>query len=273
MGIFEEQLGIGKGQNFCYVGAKLITDFMEPDEGGPGASGRFNTTHWSVVLSAGKVHSPQTAEALEKLCRAYWQPLYFFARRKGRNDADAKDVTQQFFSMLLQRNDFAGLDPGQGRFRTFLLVSFTNFLANDYDRANALKRGGGQTLVSLDALSEDQIGQFENSPNALPGPAFDRHWATSVLVQALARLKLEFSACQKSLQFDLLKPYLTAEGVAADYAGMAEKLGVAPSSVPVLVHRFRQRYRELVREEVAQTLSSPADLEAEMWHLFEVLNS
>jgi DNA-directed RNA polymerase specialized sigma24 family protein len=246
---------------------------MELDDSGMGASGRFNTTHWSVVLNAGKIHSPQTAEALEKLCRAYWQPLYFFARRKGRNDADAKDSTQQFFSTLLQRNDFAGLDPGQGRFRTFLLVSFTNFLANEYDRANALKRGGGQTVVSLDVLSEDQIGQFESSPNALPGPAFDRHWATSVLAQALARLKSEFSTCQKSLQFELLKPYLTAEGAAADYAGMAEKLGVAPASVPVLVHRFRQRYRELVREEVAQTLSSPTELEAEMRHLFEVLNT
>ena len=273
MGAFEEQLGIGKSQIFCYVGPKLIRDFMEPDDSGMGASGRFNTTHWSVVLGAGKVHSPQTAEALDKLCHAYWQPLYFFARRKGRNDADAKDSTQQFFSTLLQRNDFAGLDPGQGRFRTFLLVSFTNFLANEYDRANALKRGGGQTMLSLEALSEDQLGQFEGCPDALPGPAFDRHWATSVLAQALTRLKSELSTCQKSLQFDLLKPYLTAEGVAADYLGMAEKLAVAPASVPVLVHRFRQRYRELVREEVAQTLSSPTELEAEMRHLFEVLNT
>jgi DNA-directed RNA polymerase specialized sigma24 family protein len=237
------------------------------------ASGRFNTTHWSVVMSAGKVQSPQTMEALEKLCRAYWQPLYFFARRKGRNDADAKDSTQQFLSSLLQRNDFAGLDPGQGRFRTFLLVSFTHFLANEYDRANALKRGGGKTVVSLDALSEEQLRQFESSPNILPGAAFDRHWAASVLAQALARLKSELSASQKSDQFDLLKPYLTAEGAASDYAGMAEKLAVAPSSVPVLVHRFRQRYRELVRDEVAQTLSSPAELEEEMRHLFQVLNT
>jgi RNA polymerase sigma-70 factor (ECF subfamily) len=225
-----------------------------------------------VVLTAGEAHSPQTAEALEKLCRAYWQPLYFFARRKGRSDADAKDLTQQFFSTLLQRNDFAALNPGQGRFRTFLLVSFTNFLANEHDRANALKRGGGQTMVSLDALSDEQMRQYEGSPNALPGPAFDRHWAMSVLAQALARLKAEFAAAQKSNQFDLLKPYLTAEGAASNYAGMAEKLAVAPSSVPVLVHRFRQRYRELVRDEVAQTLSSPTELEEEMRHLFEVLN-
>lgn len=245
---------------------------MGPDEGGTGVSGRFNTTHWSVVLSAGKLHSQQTMDALEKLCRAYWQPLYFFARRKGNNDADAKDLTQQFFSTLLQRNDFAGLDPGQGRFRTFLLVSFTNFLANEYDRANALKRGGGKTTVSLDALSEEQIKQFENSPHALPGAAFDRHWAALVLAQALARLKSEFSAAEKSTQFELLKPYLTAEQVVSDYAGMAEKLAVAPSSVPVLVHRFRQRYRELVRNEVAQTLSSPTELEEEMRHLFQVLN-
>jgi DNA-directed RNA polymerase specialized sigma24 family protein len=247
-------------------------DFTGPDEGTTAISGRFNTTHWSVVLSAGKLHSRQTAEALEKLCRAYWQPLYFFARRKGRSDADAKDLTQQFFSMLLQRNDFAGLDPARGRFRTFLLVSFTHFLANEHDRASALKRGGGKTVVSLDTLSEEQVRQFESSPDSQPGTAFDRHWAASILAQALACLKSEFSAGGKSAQFELLRPHLTAEGAAADYAGMADKLGVAASSVPVLVHRFRQRYRELVRDEVAQTLSSPAELEEEMRHLFQVLN-
>jgi RNA polymerase sigma-70 factor (ECF subfamily) len=247
-------------------------DIMGPDEGGMGVSGRFNTTHWSVVLSAGQSHSQQTVEALEKLCRAYWQPLYFFARRKGHNDADAKDLTQQFFSMLLQRNDFAGLGPGQGRFRTFLLVSFTNFLANEYDRANALKRGGGKIVVSLDTLSDEQIKQFENSPHSQPGAAFDRHWAASILSQALGRLKTECATNQKGAQFELLRPFLTVEGAASDYAGMAQKLDVAPSSVPVLVHRFRQRYRELVREEVAQTLSSPADFEEEMKHLFQVLN-
>jgi RNA polymerase sigma factor (sigma-70 family) len=247
-------------------------DFTGPDEGAMGISGRFNTTHWSVVLGAGKLHSQQTAEALEKLCRAYWQPLYFFARRKGHSDADAKDLTQQFFSMLLQRNDFAGMDPARGKFRTFLLVSFTHFLANEFDRASALKRGGGKTVVSLDTLSDEQVRQFESSPDAQPGMAFDRHWAASILAQALARLKSEFSAGGKSVQFERLRPHLTAEGAAAEYAGMAEQLGVAPSSVPVLVHRFRQRYRELVRDEVAQTLSSPAELDEEMRHLFKVLN-
>ena len=128
-------------------------------------------------------------------------------------------------------------------------------------------------MLSLEALSEDQISQFGGCPDASPGPAFDRNWAASVLAQALARLKSECLNNQKSHQFDLLKPYLTTEGVAADYAVVAEKLAVAPASVPVLVHRFRQRYRELVREEVAQTLSSPSDLEAEMRHLFEVLSS
>jgi DNA-directed RNA polymerase specialized sigma24 family protein len=247
-------------------------DLTGPDEGTSAISGRFNTTHWSVVLRAGQSDSQQTIEALERLCRAYWQPIYFFARRKGRNDADAKDLTQQFFSMLLQRNDFAGLDPARGRFRTFLLVSFTNFLANEHDRASALKRGGGKTVVSLDTLSDEQVRQFEGSPDAQPGTAFDRHWAASILAQALARLKSEFADSGKAGQFEQLRTYLTAEGAAADYAGVADKLGVAASSVPVLVHRFRQRYRELVRDEVAQTLSSPAELEAEMRHLFQVLN-
>jgi RNA polymerase sigma factor (sigma-70 family) len=247
-------------------------DLTGPDEGAIGISGRFNTTHWSVVLSAGQLHSRQTAEALEKLCRAYWQPIYFFARRKGHSDADAKDLTQQFFSTLLQRNDFAGLDPARGRFRTFLLVSFTNFLANEHDRASALKRGGGKTVVSLDTLSDEQVRQFDSSPNAQPGTAFDRHWAASILAQALFRLKTEFAGSGKAGQFELLRTYLTAEGATADYTAIAEKLGVAAASVPVLVHRFRQRYRELVRDEVAQTLSSPAELEEEMRHLFQVLN-
>ncbi len=247
-------------------------DLTGPDDGAIGYLGRFNTTHWSVVLGAGQPHSQQTVEALERLCRAYWQPIYFFARRKGHSDADAKDLTQQFFSTLLQRNDFAGLSPAQGRFRTFLLVSFTNFLANEYDRANAQKRGGGKVVVSLDTLTDEQIKQFENSRESQPGTAFDRHWAASVLAQALERFKSELAAAGKSGQFEALRIYLTAEGTAADYAKVAEKLGVAATSVPVLVHRFRQRYRELVREEVAQTIATPSDLDEEMRHLFQVLN-
>ena len=234
---------------------------------------QFNTTHWSVVLLAGEPRSPDNTAALEKLCRAYWPPVYFFARRKGYGDADAKDFTQQFFSRLLARNDFAGLDAQKGKFRTFLLAAFTHFLANEHDRASALKRGGGKSILPLDELTDEQFAQFAAAENVPPAKSFDKHWALAVLAQSLARLKTETVSAGKSSQFDLLKLFLTAEGAADDYAEIAQKLGVAPASVPVLVHRLRLRYRELVRAELAQTVATPGDLEEEMRHLFAVLNT
>lgn len=235
-------------------------------------SAQFNTTHWSVVLLAGQSASPDRPAALEKLCRRYWPPIYFFARRKGCRDADAKDFTQQFFSQLLARNDFAGLDVRRGKFRTFLLAAFTHFLANEHDRASALKRGGGQIVLPLDDLTEAQLAQFSSDEHFPPAALFDKNWALTVLGQSLARLKTEMFAAGKTPQFDALKIFLTTDGGAEAYAVVAHQLAVAPASVPVLVHRLRQRYRELVRAELAQTVATPADLEAEMRHLFAVLN-
>jgi len=221
---------------------------------------------------AGQTQSSQCAAALEKLCRAYWQPIYAFARRKGSSEEDAKDLTQQFFSRLLERNDFAGLDPKKGKFRTFLLAAFTHFLANEHDRATALKRGGGKIIISLDGLTDDQRDRFEPAQESSPAKLFDQRWAMTVLGQALTRLKDEMSAANKPEQFAVLKGFLTAESTESQYAAIAEKLGVASASVPVLVHRLRHRYRELVRDEVAQTVSSPAEMDEEMRHLFETLN-
>jgi len=243
----------------------------EPTQYDSGASGRFNTTHWSVILNAGDSRRSDSASALEKLCRAYWPPLYFFAVRKGHDDADAKDLTQQFFLSLLQRNDLSRLDPARGRFRTFLLTAFTNFLANEYDRANAQKRGGGKVIISLDSIGDDQVRQYEYLQSHYPGEAFDRQWAASILARALERLKEEYSTGPRAAQFALLKPFLTLDGSSADYSGIAAKLGVAESSVPVQVHRLRQKYRELVREEVGQTVATPGDLEEELRHLFHAL--
>lgn len=232
----------------------------------------FNTTHWSVVLLAGQTASPESSAALEKLCRAYWPPVYFFARRRGYGDADAKDLTQQFFSLLLARNDFAGLDATKGKFRTFLLAAFTHFLANEHDRAQAQKRGGGQIALPLDDLSDEQLAQLSSAENFPAAKIFDKNWALTVLGQSLSRLKAEMTEAGKEPQFQLLKVFLTTEGGAADYEATAQKLGVAPNSVPVLVHRLRQRYRELVRAELAQTVATPSDLDEEMRHLFAVLN-
>jgi DNA-directed RNA polymerase specialized sigma24 family protein len=235
-------------------------------------SGQFSTTRWSVVLLAGQEASSESAAALEKLCRAYWLPIYFFARRKGWEDADAKDLTQQFFTQLLARKDFSGLDPRKGKFRTFLLAAFTHFLANEYDRSSAIKRGGGQKILSLDAFPPDELGEGIMSGTASPGDLFDQRWAKTILQTALLRLKEEMWQAGKSEMFDALKPFLTVTAAAGDYAELAGKLAVEVSSAPVMVHRLRQRYRECVREEVAQTVTSPVELDEEMRHLFAVLN-
>ena len=231
--------------------------------------GQFSTTRWSVVLLAGQLVSPESAAALEKLCRAYWQPVCLFARRKGWSEEDAKDLTQHFFARLIERNDFKGLDPGKGKFRTFLLTAFTHFLANEHDRVNTLKRGGGRTIISLDGFPSDEIAP---ATEFSPAMVFDLRWAKTILQTAFEQLKLELSTAGKSAQFDELKQFLTVQAGAGDYTAPAAKLGVEVASVPVLVHRLRQRYRDLVRAEVAQTVTCPTELEEEMRHLFAVLN-
>lgn len=234
-------------------------------------TGQFSTTRWSVVLLAGQEASPESAAALEKLCRAYWQPICLFARRRGWNEEDAKDLTQQFFARLLARNDFHGLDPGKGKFRTFLLAAFTHFLANARDHAAALKRGGGK-VVSLDEISSGEIAELPLAPELPPAALYDLHWAKTVLQTALRRLQEEMLQAGKQVQFGELKPFLTANASAGEYAAVAVRLGMETSSVPVLVYRLRQRYRDLARNEVAQTVTTPAELEEEMRYLFAVLN-
>ena len=234
-------------------------------------SGQFSTTRWSVVLLAGQETSSESAAALEKLCRAYWLPLFSFARRKGWSEADAKDLTQQFFARLLARNDFAGVDPRKGKFRTFLLAAFTHFLANEHDRANALKRGGGKQIISLDEFPEEDL-TVATAEAASPGEYYDQRWAAKILQSALRHLQEDMAKAGKTAQFDALKPYLTVNAAAQDFATVAVQLTAEPSSVPVMIHRLRQSYRQLVRAEVMQTVTSPAELEEEMRHLFAVLN-
>ena len=237
------------------------------DDNIPRTASQFATTHWSVVLLAGQETSAERTAALEKLCRAYWQPVCVFARRKGWLEEDAKDLTQQFFADLLARNDFHGLDPAKGKFRTFLLTAFTHFLANEHDRAHALKRGGGK-IISLEEALPDEIP----SSDCAPATQYDLRWARTILEMAFRLLKEEMTAMNREEQFESLKQFLTANGGADDYAAAAEKLGVKTASVPVLVHRLRQRYRELARNEVLQTVSSPTELAEEMHHLFAVLS-
>ena len=236
------------------------------------ADGHFTATHWSVVLAAGRDASPQAAEALEKLCRSYWFPLYTYVRRKGHNVDDAQDLTQEFFARFLEKNYLASVDRSKGKFRSFLLATLKHFLANEWDRVKSEKRGGGQKFISLDEQDTEYRYQLEPVSDSTPESIFDRRWALTVLDQALARLKDEYVTGNKADQFDQLKKFLSSEANEGAYAAVAAQLQMTPGAVAVAVHRLRQHYGNSLRTEIAQTVSSPADLEDEMRHLFNVIN-
>lgn len=233
----------------------------------------FATTHWSVVLQSGEAHPDRSTAALEQLCRTYWFPLFAFLRRKGYPEEDAKDLTQQFFARLLERKDFQTADARKGKFRTFLLASLTHFLSNERDRAQAAKRGGGKTILSWDSMPPEQFHRYEPATHLAPDKLFDQRWAMRLLEEAVLRLQLEMSEAGKASIFEQLKMLLTAEPRDGEYATVAERLGCTPQSIAVMVHRMRQRYRELVRSEVANTVSSPTEVEEEMRHLSAALNT
>ena len=228
----------------------------------------FATTHWTVVLAAGKHSTPQSDRALEELCRAYWFPLYAYVRRRGQTKEDAEDLTQAFFARFLEKNYLAGLSAERGRFRAFLLVSLKHFLANEWDKSRCQKRGGGVTPLSLDWQTADT--QFQIAATAEPSPdkAFDREWALALLAKVIERLRVECESDGKAKLFGQLKILLTAGKGALSYAEAAKKLGMDDTAVRVAVHRLRKRYRILLRDEIAQTLADAADVDEEMRALF-----
>ncbi len=228
----------------------------------------FATTHWTVVLAAGKRHTPQSDQALEELCRTYWFPLYAYVRRRGCSKEDAEDLTQTFFARFLEKNYLAGLSAERGRFRAFLLASLKHFLANEWDKSQRQKRGGGVTLLSLDWQTADT--QFQIAATAEPSPekAFDREWALALLACVIERLRAECAAENNVRLFEVLKPFLTVGKNAIPYPQAAAELSVSEGAVRVAVHRLRRRYREVLREEIAQTLSDPANVAEEMQALF-----
>ncbi len=247
----------------------------DSDQGGtlfPAGTPVFATTHWSVVLQAGEAASSQGAVALEKLCRTYWFPLYAFIRRKGHGEADAQDLTQAFFARLLAGNTFQTVDARKGKFRTFLLVSLGHFLSNARDHAQAAKRGGGQTIISLDAITAEQLHQSAPAAELSPDKLFDQRWAMTLLEVAVVQLQEEMATTGKGGQFEALKSFLTNEPSDGEYAIIGRRIGSPGQSVAVTVHRMRQRYRELVRTAVAHTVSSPTEVEEEMRHLYAALN-
>jgi len=222
--------------------------------------GFFATTRWTVVRAAGA----SADEALETLCSAYWFPIYAYVRRHGFPKEDAEDLTQAFFAKLLERRDFAGLKQENGRFRAFLLAALKHFLANERDRAGRLKRGGNITHLSLDWQSADTHFQIAGGAQVPPDVAYDREWALALLERVVLRLGEEFAADGKAKRFDRMKPFLTMGKGEIPYATAAEDLSMDEGALRVAVHRLRKRYRELLREEIAHSLSDPAIVEEEL---------
>lgn len=230
-------------------------------------AGLFATTHWSVVLTAGQAGSSASSEALERLCRTYWYPLYVFIRRRGYGVEDAQDLTQGFFTQLLERHSFARAAPGKGRFRSFLLAALNYYLADERDRARAQKRGGGLANLSFDAQTAEQRYHLEPTDCLAPDKAFERQWALALLDQVLARLEQEFRAADKASMYQRLRGFLVAGTAEESYADAAKDLGMTGEAVKKAVQRLRHRYSQLFREEIAHTVGTPAEVEDEMRHL------
>jgi len=243
-----------------------------PDTGAP-RSPVFATTHWSLVLSARDAQSPQSAAALEKLCRVYWYPLYAYVRHTGQSKENAEDLTQAFFARLLEKGYLEAAQRERGRFRSFLLLALKRFLANEWDRGRAQKRGGDQPHLPLDTELAERKFQAETAAGEMsPDRLYERRWALALLEQTLARLRAESAAAGKTAEFEKLKSFLTADKSAIGYATAAGALGVSAGAARVAVHRLRKRYRELFREEIAHTLAAGESVEEELRHLLAVLS-
>lgn len=238
-----------------------------------GRPSNFHTTRWSLIaaLPGGSGKADGAAEALQHLCDAYWRPLYTFARYSGYSADDAQDITQAFLTSILERKGLGGADPARGRFRSYLLGAMKHFMANERERKNAKKRGGGHRFVRGDLTElESRIGVFEQpqTPDAAER-AFDRNWAHETTASALRELEAEWVARGKADQFSVLRSALSSE--LADRSGVASRLGITENALGVAVHRLRQRYAALVRDAVAQTVADEADIEDELRYLIEVL--
>jgi RNA polymerase sigma factor (sigma-70 family) len=233
----------------------------------------FATTHWTVVLAAGKRHTPQSDTALEELCKSYWFPLYAYVRRRGQTKENAEDLTQAFFARLLAKNFLENVGSEKGKFRAFLLASLKHFLANEWDKSQAQKRGSGEIHLSLDWQTADTKFQVAAVNEPSPDRAFDREWALALLAKVIERLQLECEAEGKAELFSQLKNFLTAGKNESAQSEIAKSLGMEEGAVRVAIHRLRKRYRQLLRDEIAQTLSESAMVDEEMQALFGAFSS
>jgi RNA polymerase sigma factor (sigma-70 family) len=234
-------------------------------------SGRFPSTHWSLVKTAGSPESPQARAALAELCSVYWHPIYAFIRRKGSGHDQALDLTQEFFARLLEKGKFAAADPGKGRFRAFLRTLCQHFLIDQFRRTNAW--GGGIPTVSIDARAAEERYHFEPADTLTPERLFDRAWALTLLDKILDLLASEYSAKGRSELFDQLKIVLTHGKGTVPAATLAAELGMTEEAVNMSVHRLRRRFREILEVQIAATLDDPSEMEDEIRSLFEAITS
>jgi RNA polymerase sigma-70 factor (ECF subfamily) len=235
-------------------------------------AGLFVSTLWSVVRRAGSASEPESAAALERLCRQYWQPLYIFARRKGHSEHDAQDLTQGFLAELLAKNGFARAEPARGRFRTFLLGAFCNYLANQCRDQLAQKRGGGQVVASLEDEAAEPSGQ-QLSDGQTPEFHYERSWALALLERVLDRLREEYSQAGRRELFEALQPSLTGSAGQPGYAELGRSLGLSEGTLAVAMHRMRRRYGELLQEEIAATVATAEEAGEELRHLLRIVST
>lgn len=256
------------------VSTPCPADSQETTSTGDGMPRRpaFVTTHWSVVLTAGQGDAPRAHDALATLCQTYWHPLYSYVRRRGYSPHDAEDLTQAFFARLLERNDVAAVSPDRGRFRSYLLAAMNHFLSDQWDKTRARKRGRGQVIHLDSAVAEAAYARDQGSA-ATPETLYDRRWAITLLEEVHRRLRREYERDGKAALFAALRFSLMGERSAVPYADLGRRLDMSEGAVKVAVHRLRQRYRRLLRERIAETVSSPDEIEEELGHLLRALGN
>ena len=232
----------------------------------------FLSTHWSVVLRAGRSDSPECQAALAELCKNYWFPLYSFARRQGCDLHSAQDLTQEFFGRLIEKNYLGVADRRRGRFRWFLLTAFKCFLANEWDRSQAQKRGGGKQIVSFDGMTAEERYLHEPQETLTADQIYDRRWATDLLAGAHARLKTEYAEAGRIDRFTHLEAYLPGGHPTLSQAEVGQALGLTEGTVKQEVFKVRRRFGELLREAVAQTVATPDEIDDEIQYLIDVIS-
>lgn len=236
----------------------------------PADGGRFGQTQWSQVLRAADPAAEGYGPALQELCQAYWYPLYAFVRRSGHSPQDAEDLTQAFFARLLDKNFLAAADPNKGRFRSFLLVALKRFLANEWERQHAMKRGGFATVVAIDQEHAETLYGGDLAHHEQPDALLEKQWAITLIGQVMGRLQAEYADSGRGELFGFLRSSLTRDDAAMGYAEIAQRLGTSTAAIKMAAMRLRERYQALLREEIARTVASPDEIDDEIRHLFSV---